>query len=1407
MKCPRFVASAAALLLLGLAAPAAATVFQYDNTTSGTIPFVSTTVETAPLTECVSPPPGVSPLVRTFVVSDSFTVGSVAVGLNISHALRDEVVAVLESPTGTRAVLLNDTGFDSSDNYDVLLVANAETVGPDDGDADTVAEPFYHRDVPAGGLASFASESAAGTWTLTVCDDTTGTTGTLERARLVLDSASDVLAASVCSSSASYDWGSNGHIQPFVSAAFGDVTLSQVSTTDVFNNSVAGADFETRTSIQGGDTGYYAMAFDAEPGDNPGDGGDESGAMITVFSFDPPVRDLAFSLLDVDFLATGWEDYVKVEAEDASGNLLPYNAAAVDPSFTEQIGDQFEGDSDADTTEDLANVDYVVAGPVSQLRVEYFTGDSPEDPNLQVIGISDPSLCAYDYGDAPDSYSTALAGGARHVLGARSLYLGVVAPDGESDGQPSAAASADGVEEDGVGSFPSADLQPGGTYTVSVTATNQSGVPANLCGWIDFDLDGSPDDGTFESDEGACVVVPAAGGSNASCIEGASGVFACTVAFTVPADFVYVSDEPTFARFRVTTDPLGTGDFAGRADDGEVEDYEVPANTLPVTLASFASQAGRGRLEVRWTTASETVNAGFRLYGRRPGGEWTELASTGSRAVGSRPAEYELALASGGWSELALEDVDFRGRGRWHGPFAVGDLHGSEPEVREIDWSAVRRAAGLSSGGRADGAGIAARDATRGAARPRGPAAAEGRLLVSEAGIQRVTYEQLRLAGIELAGVPAAQIAIRDRGAGVPRYVGGGGVFGPGSFLEWVAEPALTLASPVDVFEVAVDPARAVPAVAGRRAPASAPPASHPAELVVDPDHAYGLASPIDDPWFDGSLYAQGGPVTAERDFDLPGLLAGPAELTVELWGSIDWPGAAPDHHLVVHLNGVELDSVFFDGITPFTGRYDVSGLVLETGNVLELTAPGDTGYGLDLINREGFSVAYTAETRAVEGRWSGHPSAPGSYAVLGMPSGPAVVWVDRGDRVVRQEAVVGGGKRASGTSGELVVPAGGAPAWVASESALRVPEIAAGLPAPAPPADAEYLIVVHPVFAGGIGDLVALQQGRGLSVEVVSVDSIWARGSDHAPDPAALRDFIADSAAGGRLRHVLLVGGDSYDPYDHLGLGSVSFIPTAYARFDELVSWVPSDALLADGDGDAIPDVAIGRLPARTPDELAAMIDKLWAWEQRRPVPFTPRAVLAAGRSDRNRDLAEVNDAFAARLSSSAPPSVIGSGPIGLAAVDDVGQPEARRRVLQAFDAGIPLISFVGHSSYGLWDFNPLLRWQDVAAMRNVGSPSLVTQWGCWNSYFVSPEVETLSDHLLVTPEVGAAGTIGSTTLTSASVHRVFGDRFFRTLAGGAETVGKALLTTQRELAAEGRPEEAVLGMILLGDPAMPLQ
>lgn len=186
---------------------------------------------------------------------------------------------------------------------------------------------------------------------------------------------------------------------------------------------------------------------------------------------------------------------------------------------------------------------------------EHSSGFSPygeiEDYLIHIVAGSDTA----DYGDAPDPlYNTLTANnGAVHTI-LPTIYLGSEI-DGESDGQPDAAAmgdDSDGIDDDD-GIVFLTPLIAGGTANIQITSTVGS-----LRGWVDFNGDGDWED------SGEKII---------SFLNFGNGTF--ITSFNVPMGAVLGS---TFARFRLSSAP-GLGP-TGSAPDGEVEDYEVQIHPM-----------------------------------------------------------------------------------------------------------------------------------------------------------------------------------------------------------------------------------------------------------------------------------------------------------------------------------------------------------------------------------------------------------------------------------------------------------------------------------------------------------------------------------------------------------------------------------------------------------------------------------------------------------------------------------------------------------------------------------------------------------------------------------------------------------------------------------------------------------
>jgi hypothetical protein len=153
-------------------------------------------------------------------------------------------------------------------------------------------------------------------------------------------------------------------------------------------------------------------------------------------------------------------------------------------------------------------------------------------------------------------------------------------------------------------------------------------------------------------------------------------------------------------------------------------------------------------------------------------------------------------------------------------------------------------------------------------------------------------------------------------------------------------------------------------------------------------------------------------------------------------------------------------------------------------------------------------------------------------------------------------------------------------------------------------------------------------------------------------------------------------------------------------------------------------------------------------------------------------------------------------------------GVSRAKTTLLAKMNEGVALTSFVGHSGLTTWTFKGLLRTSDVSALTNAGKPTVVTQWGCWNTYYVSPSYNALGHTFMLNGDKGAAAVLGASTLTEATSEQLLGRLVLPRMVQPGATMGEAVLTAKRELATSNpKLKDVILGWSILGDPATVVQ
>lgn len=589
--------------------------------------------------------------------------------------------------------------------------------------------------------------------------------------------------------------------------------------------------------------------------------------------------------------------------------------------------------------------------------------------------------------------------------------------------------------------------------------------------------------------------------------------------------------------------------------------------TVPVTLSYFTARAEAGGLTLRFATATETRNVGFRVLAgpaatRRPLGAF--VAGAGDAA---EPREYlhRVPHADG---PLWLADVDVRGQETVHGPFEPGRVYGQPPDLRSaVDWAAARAA--LLQG---------ARNARRGQA-PEGAV-----LWVDTPGLQRITHEMLLAAGIDLGGVPARELSLSALGQPQQRAVEGGPLFGPGSAIIFHGEPARSLYSDAMPYLLARD-ARAVREVPVDDLPAGTPRAAWAmAQAHWAPQRAYAFSAPGPDPWYAARLLALAGQ-PAGIDVGLPvdavaRVPGATARLAVSMFGGSDWPDQGADHQVDLRLDGAPVARLSADGLVAFGFDGPLPALPADGTRNLRIEATGATGFDFDVVNIESATLEYPRLPRAVDGRWSagvvrseppadnGTPDplpAPGaggdllfgsgfesaatgaaSFMLRGLPDGNVVAWRQVGTEW-RALADVRTALVADGHAAWIPLDptSRGVPYVAGSRSALLRPRIAplhAAAPLDESPAD--WIAIAPAAFHAALEPLAAARRAQGLRTAIVDVADVFRRHGNMLPTGGAVQSFVREAVSRRGTRHVLLAGGNTYDYNDYLGIGAPSFVP-----------------------------------------------------------------------------------------------------------------------------------------------------------------------------------------------------------------------------------------------------------------------
>lgn len=550
-----------------------------------------------------------------------------------------------------------------------------------------------------------------------------------------------------------------------------------------------------------------------------------------------------------------------------------------------------------------------------------------------------------------------------------------------------------------------------------------------------------------------------------------------------------------------------------------------------------------------------------------------------------------------------------------------------------------------------------------------------------------------------------------------------------------------------------------------------------------------------DDVWFGQLLNAGESSDIALTDIQP---LAEEATLTVRLWSNNE-SEIEPDHHLVALLNGEQIGEHFWDGKSQETVDFTVAGdLLRPEGNILTVTVPGDTGAlgeqvyldwvrleyqrSLDLADQ---SLLFSSEGNEVRLAQADENSIILDVSKSQEPS--RIIEVNAQDASV-SFTIAGSTDRtvryAAANPEQAIQPLITiAPTW---ESPLT-----------SDTAGADYLVIYanEADFLETLQPLLDYRQSQDMKVWAVDVMQVYDEFSFGRPTTEGIRDFLLVAAASWNPapRFVLLVGDASYDFNNYTAGKNQNILPTRLV-FTEFMGFVASDTWFVIPDGGSLsPQMAIGRFPAQTADQLETMVAKTLIYERDADPLWSGRALLV---SDDEVYFDTTSDALAVSLMDS------GFDPQKLYMSE---KEDIHEDIMTAINDGVGLVNYVGHGSVEVWGDERVLKAEDAAALRNRGRFPIFTTFTCLNGYFNHPDVDALAETLLTAPNGGIVAAIAPSSRTTTYQQFQVADIFFaQLLTGQVTTLGEALQIAKQENAENSNARDVIYSYNLLGDPAL---
>ncbi|HYC62213.1 MAG TPA: C25 family cysteine peptidase, partial [Thermoanaerobaculia bacterium] len=536
---------------------------------------------------------------------------------------------------------------------------------------------------------------------------------------------------------------------------------------------------------------------------------------------------------------------------------------------------------------------------------------------------------------------------------------------------------------------------------------------------------------------------------------------------------------------------------------------------------------------------------------------------------------------------------------------------------------------------------------------------------------------------------------------------------------------------------------------------------------------------PESDYWF-WDYVVSGDPTFGRKTFtvDVPAVAGtGSASLDVRLQGALD----QASHQANVIVNGVPVGDLSWTDLNSRKATLTVPAGVLQDGaNTIEVEGVLAPAAAFDVFYIDGFTLRYDRYARPVNGVLE-------AAIKTAVSAGPFTTTPMVLDITKRTRPTLLTGVALTGDDVAIALPSTTKNVFLAEQFVTPVAYRSAADPS-LKNQRAAYVVVAPASMRSGAEALASLRQREGLSTFVADLDQIYDEFSFGTPTPHAIRSYVASlMKSSQRPRYVVLAGTGTVD-YRGLTQSPGPVPPMMIRTKDGLFA---SDTKIADANNNGSPDLAIGRIPVSTNAELLAYVSKL---QNHSTAEATDPIVFSADATDQDTNFGHASDDSATPLKTL---------PRMRLHIDEIGPQAARNGLLDAWQNGTPLVSWIGHGGLDQIASSGILTAGDAPALLSAGRLPVMVAMTCTINRFEDGIVEPLGSALTRQADGGALAVWSATGISNHENARELQRTFMRNAAAKPQLrIGDLIVQT---LAAH--PSDTAGIYLLLGDPAVTMQ